>query len=71
MLVEAMSKFIQPGGTDEKYLWKMFQHQMHVKLVGSKFGVSMCYDQFNNNDGVVVVEMDYSERYQPVPMREI
>ena len=31
----------------------------------------MCYDHFNQNHGVIVVEMDYSERYQPVPMREI
>ena len=30
-----------------------------------------CIDHFKQNDGVIVVEMDYSERYQPVPMREI
>jgi hypothetical protein len=29
------------------------------------------YDHFNQNNGVVVVEMNYSERYQPVPMRKI
>ncbi len=71
MLTEPMSEFIGPGGTYEKYVWKMFQHQMHVKLLGSKFGVRMCYDHFKQNDGVVVAEMDYSERYQPIPMREI
>ena len=49
----------------------MFQHQMHVKLLGSKFGVRMCYENFQQNNGVVVAEMDYSERYQPIPMREI
>ena len=49
----------------------MFQHQIHVKLLGSKFGVRMCYDYFQQNDGVLVAEMDYSERYQPVPLREI
>ena len=49
----------------------MFQHQMLVKLLGSKFGVRMCYDNFQQNDSIVVVEMDYSERYQPTLMREI
>jgi hypothetical protein len=49
----------------------MFQHQMHVKLLGSKFGVRMCYENFQQNDGAVVAEMDYSERYQPIPMQEI
>ena len=71
MMTEAINEFIKPGGTYEKYLWKMFQHQMHVKLLGSKFGVRMCYDHFKQNNGVIAVEMDYSERYQPVPMREI
>ena len=71
MMTEPLNEFIKIGGTYEKYLWKMFQHQVHVKLLGSKFGVRMCYDHFKQNDGVIVVEMDYSERYQPVPMREI
>ena len=31
----------------------------------------MCYDHYKQNNGVLVIEMDYSERYQPVPMREI
>ena len=44
---------------------------MHVKFLGSKFGIRMCYKNFQQNDGVVVAEMDYSERYQPIPMREI
>ena len=44
---------------------------MHVKLLGSKFGVRMCYDYFQQNNRVLVAEMDYSERYQPIPMREI
>lgn len=71
MLTEQLNEFLQPGGTYETYLWKMKQHQMHVKLMGSKFGVRMCYDYFQQNDGVLVAEMDYSERYQPSPMREI
>ncbi len=71
MLTEPINEFIGPGGTYEKYIWKMFQHHMHVKLLGSKFGVRMCYDHFKQNDGVVVVEMDYPERYQPLPMCEI
>jgi hypothetical protein len=71
MLTEPLNKFLQPGGTYETYLWKMKQHQMHVKLMGSKFGVRMCYDYFQQNDGVLVTEMDYSERYQPSPNREI
>ena len=44
---------------------------MLVKLLGSKFGVRMCYYHFQQNNSVVVVEMDYSERYQPTPMRKI
>jgi hypothetical protein len=44
---------------------------MLVKLLGSKFGVRMCYDHFQQNHSVVVVEMDYSERYQPTLMQEI
>ena len=71
MLTEPLNDFLSPGGTYETYLWKMFQHQMHVKLLGSKFGVRMCYDHFKQNDGVIVVKMDSSERYQPVTMREI
>ena len=71
MLTEPLDEFLQPGGTYEKYLWKMFQHQMHVKLLGSKFGVRMCFNCFQQNDGVVVVEMDYSKRYQPISMWEI
>ena len=43
---------------------------MHVKLLGSKFGVRMCYNYFQQNDGVLVAEIDYSKRYQPVPMRD-
>ena len=49
----------------------MIHHQMHMKLLGSKFGFKMCYDYIKQNDGVVFVEMNYSERYQPVPMHEI
>ena len=71
MLTEPINKFILPGGTCEKYLWKMTQHQMHVKLLGSKFGARMCYDHFKQNDGVIVAGMDYSERYQPIPMCQI
>jgi hypothetical protein len=71
MLMEPINEFLQPGGTYKKYIWKMKQHQMHVKLLGSKFGVRMCYHYFQDNDGVVVAEMDYSERYQPIPMHEI
>jgi hypothetical protein len=53
MLTEPINEFIGPGGTYEKYTWKMFQHHMHFKLLGSKFGVRMCYDHFKQNDGVV------------------
>jgi hypothetical protein len=71
MLTEPLNDFLSPGGTYKTYLWKMFQHQMHVKLLGSKFGVRMCYDSYQQNNGVLVAEMDYSKRYQPVLMREI
>ena len=46
MLTEPLNDFLSPTGTYETYLWKMFQHQMYVKLLGSKFGVRMCYDYF-------------------------
>jgi hypothetical protein len=71
MLTEPLNKFILPGGTYEKYTWKMFQQQMHVKLLGSKLGVRMCYNHFQQNDQVIVAEMEYSKRYQPIPMQEI
>ena len=71
MLTEPLNEFLQLGGTYKTYLWKMKQHQMHVKLMGSKFGVRMCYDYFQQNDGVLVTEMDYSEKYQPSPNREM
>ena len=71
MLMEPLNEFLSIGGTYETYLWKMLQHQMLVKLMGSKFAVRMCYKHFQQNAGVLVVEMDYSERYQPIPMCEI
>ncbi len=72
MLSEAMSNFMKPGGTYETYLWKMFFCvTQHVRLLGSRFFMKMIYDYAATNDGIVVCEMDYSEHYQPVPMREI
>ncbi len=53
MISEPLNEFVKPGGAYETYLWKMKQHQMHVKLLGSKFGVRMCYDYFRENDGVL------------------
>jgi hypothetical protein len=46
MLTKPINEFIGPGDTYKKSTWKMFQHQMHDKLLGSKFGVRMCYDHF-------------------------
>ena len=71
MITESMKDFMKQGGTYETYLWKMYHHIAHVKLLGSKFGSRMCYNHWKENDGVIVMELDYSERYQPVPMREI
>jgi hypothetical protein len=71
MQTEPFNKFIGPGGTYEKCIWKMFQHQMHVNLLESKFGVRICYNHFKHHDGVMVLEMDYSKRYQSTPMGEI
>jgi hypothetical protein len=71
MLTEALNVFVLPRDTYKKYLWKMFQHQMHMKLLDSKFNVRMCYDHFQQNDGVILAEMDYSERSQPMSMWEI
>jgi hypothetical protein len=33
--------------------------------------IQIAYNYFNDSDGVLVMEMDYSEWYQPIPMREI
>jgi hypothetical protein len=33
--------------------------------------MKMIYDYGERTEGVIVCEMDYSERYQPIPMREI
>ncbi len=57
MLTEPLNDVLSPGGTYETFLWKMFQHQIHVKLLGSKFGVRMCYNYFQQKDGVLVAEI--------------
>jgi hypothetical protein len=71
MLTETMSDFMKPGGTYKTCFWKMFCHAMHVKLLGSRFCMNMIYDYAANDDGIIVCEMDYPERYQPVPLHEI
>jgi hypothetical protein len=71
MLREEMKEFVKPGGTYETYSWKMFHHATHVKLLGLKFGVQKCYNYSENNDGIIVTKMDYSERYQPILMQAI
>ncbi len=62
---------MKPGGTYETYLWKMFFHVTHVRLLGSRFCMKMIYSYATTNDGIIVCEMDYSDRYRPIPMREI
>ena len=62
---------MKPGVTYETYLWKMFFHVTHVRLLGSRFCMKMIYNYAATNDGIVVCEMDYSECYQPIPMHEI
>ena len=71
MLSKEIKEFVKHGGTYETYLWKMFHHATHVKLLGSKFGVQLCYNYSENNDGIIVTEMDYSEHYQLIPLQEI
>jgi hypothetical protein len=71
MLTETMSDFMKPGGTYETYLWKMFCHATHVKLLGSRLCMSMIYDYAAATDGIIVCEMDYFECYQLVPMCKI
>jgi hypothetical protein len=71
MLTEAMDDFVSPGGTYKNYLLKMYHHVAHVRLPGSWFATKMVYDYCNSKDDVLVMEMDYLERYQPMPMREI
>ena len=67
MLSEAMSDFMKPGGTYGTYLWKMFFHATHTRLLGSRFCMKMIYDYAATNNGIIVCKMDYSERYQPLP----
>ena len=38
MLSESMEEFMKHGGTYETYMWKMYSHIAHVKVLGSKFG---------------------------------
>ncbi len=71
MLTEMMSNFMKPGGTYKTYLWKMLFHSTHVKLLGSRFCMSMVHDYAATTDGLIVCEMDYSERYQPMSMHKI
>jgi hypothetical protein len=70
MLTEMMSNFMKPGETYKTYLWKMLFHTTHAKLLGSRFCMSMVYDYAATTDGLIVREMDYSKRYQPVPMHK-
>ena len=44
MLSETMSDFMKPGGTYKTYLWKMFFHATHVRLLDSRFCMKMIYD---------------------------
>jgi len=65
-----MKDFIKPGGTYEKYLWMMYFHVTHVKLLGTEFCSKKAYD-FAEAFHCLLMEIDYSEKYQPVYMREI
>ena len=71
MLNKAMDDFVRPGGTYENYLLKMYRHVTHVRLLRSRFATKMIYDYCNSKYDVLVMVMDYLERYQPVPMRKI
>ena len=66
MISEMMRDFMKPDGTYQTWLHSMFFHISHVKVLGTKFCGKMCYDVAEEMDGVMVVEIDYSERYQPV-----
>jgi hypothetical protein len=71
MLSESMKEFMKHGGTYETRMWKMYSHIAHVKVLGSKFGSQICYDYWKETDGIIMMDLDYSEQYQPVPMWEI
>ena len=66
-----MCDFVKKGGIFEDYSRKMFFHSTHVLLLGTKFCGRMVYKLASEIDGTLVLELDYSEKYQPVPMREI
>ncbi len=62
---------MKPGGTYESFLWKTYNHVQYVCHLGSKMVIQMAFNYFDKTNSVLVMEMDYSEHYQPVPMKEI
>ena len=61
---ELMKDFVKPGGTYEKYLWTMYYHVTHVKLLGTESCAKKTYE-FAKDFSCFIMEVDYSERYQP------
>ena len=59
-----MKDFVKHGGTYEDYLWKMYYHVAHVKLLGNRELVDKLYE-WAEEKGSFLFEGDYSEKYQP------
>ncbi len=59
MLTESISDLMQPVGTCETYLWKMFCYVTHVKILGSKFCMQMIYNYAEKTVGVFVCKMNH------------
>ena len=65
-----MQEFIKLGGTYKSHLRKMYHHKFYVNQLSATLWTEMYYAFFHHYPGVRVWEVDYSEKYQLLPMRE-
>ncbi len=70
-LAEKMKDFMKPGGTYEEFMWKMYYHAAHARLLGSRFCGRMCYEFAELRDDIMLFELDYAEKWQQVANGEI
>ena len=68
---EAVDDFLFDGGTYQSHLTKMYHHIAHVMLLGSRSCGKMCRIFSQEDNGVVLMEEDYAEKYQGTPNGEI
>ena len=71
LVSEPFDDFMFEGGTYHSHLQKMFHHAAHVKLLGSRKCGKMCHDFVMSNNCAVLMEEDYTEKYQGTPNGEI